>query len=134
MFTDRSIVAARHTKATATLNMLSRCSLMSARAARSARSTMSGYPQLRNGLFTGQALSNVCHPSFVQDDDATGANVEQRTVVGGKQHRHSRLVHFFEQTQDVDGELWVEISGWFVGQHQRRLRNDGSGHRDTLLF
>ena len=44
------------------------------------------------------------------------------------------LVDVFEEAENVDGKLRVEIAGGFVGQHQRGFSNDRASNGHSLLL
>jgi hypothetical protein len=81
-----------------------------------------------------QALARVGGLAVVEHHHAARAHVEQRAIMGREQHRGAGIVDVFQQPENVEGELGVEIAGGFVGQHQRRLRHDGTSDGDALLL
>jgi len=43
-------------------------------------------------------------------------------------------VKFLKHVEHHSGILGIEISGWLISEHERRLRHDRARERDALLF
>lgn len=86
------------------------------------------------GFFCGQPVRCVGGFAVIEDDHAPRTNVEQRAIVRREEHRRPRFVDVFEQAEDVDRQLWIEVTRRFVRKNQGRFAHDGSRDRDTLLF
>src|SRR4029079_9021868 len=128
--------------ATVSVEIATRCRRKSSRMARAARVT-AGLKFIATLPPPSRALSArpVAQPAprfhqsaLVEVDDAVTACLEQRMVVGGEEHRGAGLVDLFEESEDVERQVRIEISGRLVSQEQRRLGHDRARHGHTLLF
>jgi hypothetical protein len=54
--------------------------------------------------------------------------------VGDDHHRGAGLVEVVQEVHDAGAGPGVEVAGRFVGQQERRLPDDGAGHRHPLAL
>lgn len=81
-----------------------------------------------------EPLRDIGRLAFVEDHDAARTHVEQRPIVRREQDRGAGLVDVFEQTEDIDGELWVEVACRLVREDERRLVHDRARDGHSLLL
>ena len=79
-------------------------------------------------------MRHVDRLALVEDDEAARPDFEERPVVGREEDGRARLVDLFEEAEEVDRELGVEVARRLVGEDERRLADDGAGDRDALLL
>jgi len=80
------------------------------------------------------AVRNVDGFAFIENEKTSRSNIEERAIVRCEENRRAAFVDFFEETQDVDRELRIEIACRLIGEDQRGLTDDGSRNGNTLLF
>src|SRR5690349_19759223 len=81
-----------------------------------------------------ETVRHIDGAPIVEHDDAMRTKLEQRSVMRRKKDRRPRLMDFFEESEDIDRELWIEVAGRLVGQDERGLADDGARDGDPLLL
>jgi hypothetical protein len=82
----------------------------------------------------GEAIWDIERFAVVEDDDASRAYFEECAVVGSEEDCGAGFVNLLEEAEDIEGELWVEVTGGLVGEDKGGLTDDGAGDGDTLLL
>ena len=72
--------------------------------------------------------------AFIDCDQPVISLGDQGVVVCCEQHCRPGRVDLFEESQNIDCEMRVEVAGGLVGEDERRLRHDRPGDRDTLFL
>src|SRR5262249_41018222 len=97
-------------------------------------SLVSGDTATRELADVVETIRHVRRFALVEDNDAPRSHVEKRAVMRREENGDTGCVDVLEQTQNIDRQLWIEITGWFVGEQQRGLTDDGARDGDALLF
>src|ERR1035438_3159704 len=74
------------------------------------------------------------HVTAPQHDAPRIEMVDEVHVVGRDHDSHADVVESLEQAHDLEREFGVQIAGRFIGDQQRRLRDDRARDADALLF
>ena len=73
-------------------------------------------------------------PAGDKRDGAALETADDLHVVGGDEHRGSKVGDLLEQVGYLPGRLLVEVPRRFVGDQDRGLADDGAGDGDALLL
>src|SRR4051812_2268906 len=84
--------------------------------------------------FERKSVRHINGATFVEDHDAVCSRLEERAIVRGEQYGRAALVYVFEQSQNVDSELGVQVAGRLVCKDDRRLPHHGPSDSDPLLL
>ena len=72
--------------------------------------------------------------AVAQDQPRVGHRRQLGVVRHQDERRAARTVDLPQQLHDVAAVGAVEVAGWLVGQHDRRVVGQGAGERDALLL
>src|SRR3990170_2340122 len=80
-------------------------------------------------------LSHVAHYlALLQRHDPLAHHVHHLPVVGRHDHCGADAVDPVQELHYPDAGVRVEVAGWFVGDEDRRLGDEGAGDADPLLL